>query len=329
MKATNTRGNQKGDDAYLSRLLSYFQSQFYEKIVQLSRIRKAVFLLKTEKNTYIIKGYRANHKLKLQEAFTATLRTEGFLKTYQYLTHPIKEPLFFEDTYFGCIEYIPPNKTAFSYDNQQNRQEGLELLKQFHQTTALFESRYQTLIPQGQLIEKWTERLRLFMHNRSSIKYFLDDYIISELISWANWSIAGMVKKRRFFQKEPSVILHGDVAHHNFLRDKNGKLHLIDFDLISIGPPSFDYLQYANRILPSIDWSLGKLGSLKDIGKYLDEEAFIYALAFPADIFREWNRLIREKSYTDQSKLKQVMDLTVNQFQLRKNFFSQLQEKVK
>lgn len=103
------------------------------------------------------------------------------------------------------------------------------------------------------------------MHNRSSIKYFLDDYIISELISWANWSLAGMVRKRRFFQKEPSVILHGDVAHHNFLRDKNGKLHLIDFDLISIGPPSFDYLQYANRILPSIDWSLGKLGSLKEI----------------------------------------------------------------
>jgi thiamine kinase-like enzyme len=329
MKAINTRGNQKGDDAYLSRLLSYFQSQFYEKIVQLSRIRKSVFLLKTDKNTYIIKGYRANHKLKLQEAFTATLRTEGFLKTYLYLTNPMKEPLFFEDTYFGCIEYIPPNKTAFTFENQHNRQEGFELLKQFHQTTALFESRYQTLIPPGQLIEKWTERLRQFLRNVPSIKYFLDDYIISEMISWANWSLAGMVRNRRFFQKEPSVILHGDVAHHNFLRDKNGKLHLIDFDLISIGPPSFDYLQYANRILPSIDWSLEKLGSLKEIGKYLDEAAFIYGLAYPADIFREWNRLIREKAYTDQAKLGQVMELTVNQFQLRKKFISQLQENVK
>jgi thiamine kinase-like enzyme len=329
MRAINKPGKQKGDDDYLNRLLSYFQSQFYEKIIQLVMVRKSVFLLRTKNNTYILKGYHSNNKLKLQEAFTATLRTEGFLKTYQYLSDPFKGQLFFEGTYYGCIEYIPPHKTAFSYSNQRNRQEGLDLLKQFHQTTASVESRYRTLLSRSDLIAKWTERLRVFSGNLSFIKYFLDDYMISELIIWANWSLAGMIKHRRFFQKEPVVILHGDVAHHNFLRHQNGQLNLIDFDLISIGPPSFDYLQYANRILPNLDWSLGKLGSLKPIGKYLDEEAFLYALAFPADIFREWNRLIREKAYTDQERIRMVMDLTVDQFHLRKKFFRQLQEKVK
>jgi len=329
MKAIKTSRSQKGDDNYLNRLLSYFKSQFYEKIIKLVPIRKSVYLLKTEGNTYIIKGYRSNNRLKLQEAFTATLRTEGFLKSYIFLTKPMKEQLFFEGTYFGCIEYIPPHKTAFSYHSHRNRQEGLDLLKQFHQTTASVESRYRTLIPKGHLIDKWTERLQVFSGNLPFIKYYLDDYMISELISWANWSLAGMIKNRRFFQKEQDVILHGDVAYHNFLRDQNGQLNLIDFDLISIGPPSFDYLQYANRILPSIDWSLDKLGSLEQIGKYLNEEAFLYALPFPSDIFREWNRMIREKSYTDQAKVRQVMDLTVNQFHLRKKFISQLQEKVK
>ncbi|MEH7417147.1 aminoglycoside phosphotransferase family protein [Neobacillus drentensis] len=329
MKAINSPGSQKGDDDYLNRLLSYFQSNFYEKIVQLVLVRKSVYLLKTKKNTYIMKGYHSDKKLKLQEAFTATLRKEGFLKTYIFLTQPMKEQLCFEGTYFGCIEYIPPHTTAFSYRTQPNRQEGLDLIKQFHQTTASVENRYRTLLPKGQLIDKWTERLRVFSGNLPYIKYFIDDYMISELLSWANWSLEGMIKKHRFFQKEPVVILHGDVAHHNFLRDQNGQLNLIDFDLISIGPPSLDYLQYANRILPFIDWSLGKLGSLKEIGKYLDEEAFLYALAFPADIFREWNRLIREKAYHDQAKIRQVMDLTINQFHLRKKFISQLQEKVK
>jgi hypothetical protein len=329
MRVIKTPGSLKGDDDYLNRLLSYFQSQFYEKIIQLVPIRKSVFLLRTENHTYILKGYHSDNRLKIQEAFTATLRKEGFLKTYLFLTNPMKEPLFFEGTYYGCIEYIPPHKDAFSFQTQRNRQEGLDLVKQFHKTTASVESRYRTLLPNGQLIEKWSERLRVFSGNLPYITYFLDEYMISELMTWANWSLAGMIKKRRFFQKEPNVILHGDVAHHNFLRDRNGQLNLIDFDLISIGPPSFDYLQYSNRILPNIEWSLGKLGSLKPLGKYLDEEAFLYALAFPADIFREWNRLIREKAYTDQAKIRQVMDLTVNQFDLRKKFFSQLQEKVK
>ncbi|WP_160721937.1 phosphotransferase [Bacillus sp. USDA818B3_A] len=329
MRAINSPGSQKGDDDYLNRLLSYFQVQFHEKVIQLVPVRKSVYLLKTDRNRYILKGFSSNNRLKLQEAFTATLRTEGFFKTYLFLTHPIKDQLFFEDTYFGCIEYIPPHKTGFSYQTPHNRQEGLELLKEFHDTTASFESRYRTLLSKGQLLEKWTERLHIFTRNLSYIKYFIDESIISDMISWAKWSLAGMVKNERFFKKEPAVILHGDVAHHNFLRDRNGQLNIIDFDLISIGPPSYDYLQYANRILPNLDWSLGKLGGLKQIGRYLDEEAFLYALAFPADIFREWNRLIREKSYNDQAKIRQVIDLTINQFYLRKKFISQLQEKVK
>ncbi len=329
MKAINRVINQKGDDDNFDRLLSYFQSQFLEEIKQLVPIRKSVFLLKTVKNTYIIKGYPTNSRLRLQEAFTATLRKEGFLKTYLFLIRPLKEQLFFEGTYFGCMEYIPPNKTAFSFHTHKSRQEGLDLLEQFHQTTALFESRYRTLLPKGRLIEKWTERLHIFKNNLPFLSHFINESFLLEMVAWANWSLIGMEKMRGFFKKEPFVILHGDVAHHNFLRDANGRLHLIDFDLISIGPPSYDYLQYANRILPYIDWSIERLASLKQIQNYLHEEAFLYALAYPADIFREWNRLIREKSYSDPVKLRQVLDLSNNQFYTRKKFIAQLQKMVK
>jgi len=329
MKAINTSVNKKGDDDYFNRLLSYFQSQFLEKIIQLEPIRKSVFLLKTAKNTYILKGYHSDSRLRLQEAFSATLKKEGFLETYLFLTPHVKEQLFFEGTYFGCIEYIAPNKTPFSFHTQKNRQEGLELLEKFHQTTASFETRYRTLLPNGKLMEKWTERHHIFSNHLPFLKYFMKEPFISEMISWADWSLAGMKKHQNFFRNEPNVILHGDVAHHNFVRDRNGRLHLIDFDLISIGPPSYDYLQYANRILPYSDWSFENIGSLKQLRKYLPKKAFLYALAYPADIFREWNRLIREKSYTDQVKLKQVMDLSISQFYTRKKFIDQLQEIVK
>ena len=326
MRAYNTTVTKKGDDDYLDRLLSYFQAQFYESIIRLIPMRKSVLLLKTDKNTYIIKGYHTNSRLRLQEAFTATLKKEGFKKTYLFLTSPVREQLFFEGTYFGCMEYIPPNKTVFSFHSHKNRQEGIELLEQFHQITALFEARYRTLLPKGHLIEKWTERLNVFSNNLPFLGYFINEPFISEMLSWAKWSLEGMENNLAFFQKEPNVILHGDVAHHNFLRDIHGQLHLIDFDLISIGPASFDYLQYANRILPYIDWSFERLARINQFKKYLHEEAFLFALAFPADIFREWNRLIREKSYTDHTKYKQVMDLTIRQFYARKKFIGQLKD---
>jgi thiamine kinase-like enzyme len=320
--------NQNGDDSYLNRLLSYFQAQFAEEIIEVLTIRKWVFLIKTNENTYVLKGYSSNGKLKLQEAFTATLRKEGFLNTYQFVTPKVKEQLFFEGTYFGCTRYIMPNKTPFSFDSQKNRLEGLELLDQFHKVTSSFEVRYRTLLSKGRLIEKWQERFNLFSNNFLVLTYFLNKPYIVELLSWAKWSLDGMEKHRSYFKNEPYVILHGDVAHHNFLRDIRGKLYLIDFDLVNIGPASFDYLQYANRIFPFIDWSLDKLKSHPHFKYFLQEEAFLYALAYPADIFREWNRIIREKSYSDNIKLKQVMDLTIGQYYDRRKFIEELKRKV-
>lgn len=321
--------NQKGDDEYFIRLLSYLRSQFKENIVEMEPYRKSVILIKTDNNHYMLKGFQTNKRLRLQEAFTSTLRKEGFSKTYLFVHSPIKEPLFFEGTYFGCMEYIPPNKIPFSFHSQKNRQEGLDLLEQFHGVTSSFESRYRTLISKGIIIEKWKDRAKLYSANLPVLKYFINEKILNELMNWANWSLTGMKRHRSLFTNEPFCILHGDVAHHNFLRDSKGTLHLIDFDLISIGPASLDYLQYANRILPSLDWSFDRLAHFSQYENLLKKKAFLYALAFPADIFREWNRLIREGTYRDPQKYNQVMELSVGQFYSRKKFIDSLKVLIK
>lgn len=316
--------NKKGDDDYFIRLLSYFRSHFREDIIEMVPFRKSVIMLKTTKNSYMIKGYQTNNRLKLQEAFIRTLRKEGFSNTYQFVRLPVDEMLYFDGHYFGGIEYIHPNKMPFTFQTQKSRQEGIELLEQFHQVTRNFESRYRTLLPQSTIIKKWKERTNLFATNLPTLKYFMHEKYLTEMLDWANWSINKMEESRSFYMNEPFVVLHGDVAHHNFLRDKRWKLHLIDFDLISIGPEVLDYLQYANRILPFIDWSFERLKSHRKFDTLLKEKAFLYALVFPADIFREWNRLIREKSYTDHQKYNQVMELTIGQFLLRKNFIDDI-----
>ncbi|WP_042354933.1 phosphotransferase [Bacillus rubiinfantis] len=313
-----------GDDAYFDRLFSYFQSHLDEPVLELRALERSVLLLKTNRQAYIVKGYSSIRKLKIQEAFTATLKKEGFPHTYVFLQPSAKDQLFFEGNYLGFMEYIPQHRTTFSFQTNDNRREGLELLQQFHHVTGSFETRYKRLLPKANLLGKWVERYKLFFSNYLFLKHFLSESFLSDLNSWAAWSLRGMETNALFFQKGPVVILHGDVAHHNFLRSKHGKLYLIDFDLINIGPAVIDYIQYANRILPHLDWSVEKLLNLQQMKTYENDKAFLYALTYPADIFREWNRVVREKSYFDQYKIQQVIDLTVRQFYARKNFIKQI-----
>lgn len=152
--------------------------------------------------------------------------------------------------------------------------------------------------------------------------------MITEILSWADWSLKGMLRESNLFNNDEKVILHGDVAHHNFLRSKNNKLYLIDFDLISAGVPHVDYLQYANRILPFMNWSLAELANCEKIKPLLHEKGFIYALAYPTDIFREWNRAIKEGTYLQQEKIQQLLELTVVSFKERQDFFAHLQKAI-
>jgi thiamine kinase-like enzyme len=313
----------RGDD-YFNRLLSYFRRKFTERIVKMTPIRDSVFIIETDKGMYVIKGYPKYSKLKLQETFTATLRQEGFKRTYLYLQHLAYDQLIFNNEYFGCMEYLSPHQTAFSFHSHVNRKEGLQLLNEFHRVTASCVKRYKTLIPVNNILEKWKSRLASFQKNRPAIRYYINDKYIDEVINWAEWSLKGIESNEKFFLAKPHVILHGDVAHHNFLRDSSGKLNLIDFDLIGIGPECLDYLQYANRILPYINWSADQLFQYPQLKKFATEKAFLYALAYPTDILREWNRVMKDNNTVYSSYYKQVIDLTFDKFQLRRQFIEKL-----
>ncbi len=326
MKAVNTTVKNGGDDFFKNRLLTYFQDQFSFEIKELKPIRKQVYLVRTDDRVFILKGFSSYHRLKLQEAFTASLLNEGFAKTYSFYEFAKEPPLFFERTYYGCLEYIQPSGETFSYHLKKDRLEGLELLNLFHDTSEKLVSRYQTVVPFFRQAEKWRERASLFLNNLPVIRYFVQKEIINELLSWADWSLKGIEEESGLFQSGRQVILHGDVAHHNFLRSRNNSLYLLDFDLIAKGTPHSDYLQYANRILPFMKWSFEDLGKYPIIKQYMDEKGFLFALAFPSDIFREWNRVIRERTYLDPVKIRPVLDLTVGQFEERHRFIHALKK---
>jgi thiamine kinase-like enzyme len=329
MKAVNMKGKFGGDDVSTNRLLAILKQKTPFQIKAIKQIRENVFYIKTERQPFILKGFSSLQQLHLQEAFTDSLKKEGFHHTYSF--HQITDkPVFFKNKYFGWIEYIEPETTPFTYQSHKNRQGGLDLLKEFHEKTRNISRRYETLLPKFNLFEKWVERTSRFQSNLPIIRYFLPKQVINNAMEWAHFSLEGMRKENLNFgdEKHP-LIIHGDVAHHNYLKSKLGSLYLIDFDLISIGYESADLLQYSNRIFPFINWSLNDLAKYPYINKYLNNRAFLFALMYPSDIFREWNRSIKDKTYHLPKRILPIVELTVNQFHLRQQLINDLKNVVK
>jgi hypothetical protein len=325
-RAVNFIDIQRGDDGEDIRLLSSFQNQFPYRIRGLYRLRNQIFLIDTVKGRFVLKGYSSYSSLKLQEAFTASLKTNGFQQTYSFI-HTNLDSIAYRNKYYGCLEYIDPHPKVFSYQNEKDRREGLILLEKYHHTTEQCIQSYQTILPVFDIERKWLERYNVFKNNLSIISPYILQSVLQEWLHWAEWSLNG-IQQNSDGLKEPFVILHGDVAHHNFIRKRDGKLYLIDFDLISMGPQNIDLLQYANRILPFLNWDMNALFQYEGLKKLFQKPVYLYALGYPTDLFREWNRLIRE-GMADPKKLQLVVNQSLVNLEHRRKFIDDLKKFLK
>jgi thiamine kinase-like enzyme len=315
MKAMNF--NKTGDSVFYTRLLSYLHSYSLTP-KKVEHLRGHVYRVDCKNHpTLIVKGFDSQKKYDAQIKLTSLLRKKGFTKTY--ILYDQFKPFTYKKRVYGIIEYISSSRIPFHFLTKKNRQEGLQLLNEFHSVSEKILPAFKGKVPLFNQIWKWNERLAEFKTNLPVIGQFVDEDILINLIKWGEWALAGMKKNEDELYIEKSVIIHGDCANHNFLRKEDGSLTLIDFDLIAIAPPMIDYLQYANRIFSYLEYPSDSILNDSYIGKYRDNQFFLYALTFPSDIFREWNRLVKEDRLSDTA-LHAVWKMTVEKFQKRIDF---------
>lgn len=317
MRAMSNRGFMNEESTFQNRLIRCLR-ETGRKLRGIDRIRSNVFIVYTSHGAFLLKGFSNKRKLEAQKLLTKKLKENGFSKTYEFIRDI---PSFdYQDETYEWIEFLAGSNNKFTYNSSSNRKDALELLDKFHKTTRGF---YKSLpVSIFDQLEKWKERMYEFEDNIPAVKKIVPTDYVEEWLKWGKSSLAGLSRYEREFYDEPYCIVHGDVAHHNFFRKKNGSLYLIDFDLISKGPPVIDYLQYCNRIMPHIQNS-SQLFDLKQIKQYEDNPAFLYALTYPTDIFREWNRLIRNRDQ-DQSSLHAVWKLSVEQGKRRMKLYREI-----
>lgn len=303
-------------------LLNYFK-QRKVTVLALKVIKPKLIKLSTNKGEVVAKQFTSLHRLLMQGEFLKRLRDGGFEGAYTFSEE--FEPFTCNGRHIGFLEYIPSHSETFNYHTYRNRLEGLSLLKGMHKTSAKIHKEMNRTPASFSQIEKWRERLNEFSINARQFKKVIPDNILYQYIRMGEWSLEKLRGHELEEGTEP-IIIHGDVAHHNFLRRIDGKLILIDFDLMAKAPPIIDDLQYANRLLAFNHFSLKEILSFRYLKKYRDNPLFLAGLAFPTDIYREWNRVYRENLWNSTMRLQSLWNLTVDDFQLRRQFIQDIQK---
>jgi hypothetical protein len=308
----------KDGDGFQNRLLLLLKRKLGDNDLYMRKIKDGKWMLQTSTDRWFVKLYPTLKKFQLQKKIIGEMREEGFMKVPGFHPLHVEEVVELEGRVIGLTEWVDTGK-VFTYNTFQERQSALAVLNEFHSCSGQLllkkdSEKTKANLPRQGLIKKWKIRLEEFRHNAQLLSLYVPFSYIESYIRLGEYALEGIMHQD--FSGE-SCILHGDVAHHNFLMNERNELYIIDFDLISSGPKEIDYIQFANRIFPYIHWSLESLWKHSSFNAYKDDKMFQSSLLYPSDIFREWNRFFRERPQYQRRVWNYLMAVTVGQFSER------------
>ncbi|WP_377913105.1 phosphotransferase [Bacillus songklensis] len=316
--------NYKGRrDDFLSRLVLFIEHRSRLGIYGVQPIKSHVCILYTEKGIKIIKGHENAAHLHTVYHVLNRLKECGFRQAVNYEHYPQGElALPFGNKYWTLTPYVP-SVSVFSYRTFEQREQVLMLLRMFHQCGETALPTIKSPLPKLCLPTKWKERLRDFQKNHSRISLYLSKNLFTILTMWAEKSLSW---SKQFFKAPATAfsILHGDVASHNVIPSRDGRLWLIDFDLLCTGPKEYEYIQLMQRFLSYTQWSFSSLFQHPLIKEGATAKWVISLLLFPADLLREWNQLcINPVSSTSRQQLNHLVQKTKMEIYFRQRLVSE------
>ncbi|WP_171016646.1 phosphotransferase [Pseudalkalibacillus caeni] len=326
MRSLDNKELERGDSNQLDRLFFQYIQETGLIIDSCHVLKKNVVKLQTEQGPKVLKGFKNKEKLHGQLLLGSILDDRNEKVAASFEPFPTKEWFFhYDGLYWACMPV--EEGTPLDFSKRADRLLGLRQIAKFHKETGNLTKDVAPL-KLFQLNEKWLRRYNRFQLslNQAPIqKEFVP--LASSVQRWGEWILERI--NRKFLQHlevealNNRSLIHGDVAHHNFLRNKFETV-LIDFDLIAYAPLEYDYLQYINRIMPFLKWDLQEVRDIPIPGlKHCLQNPDLYLLlAFPTDFFREWLFLMR----TNEQKLNNYLAYARQKFQERERFFIQVQK---
>ncbi|KUP06944.1 hypothetical protein Q73_10115 [Bacillus coahuilensis m2-6] len=317
MKAKKDR-----EDDYNRRLLSFLNHKWHMQLYGIHEIRKGKWKVYNQQEAYFLKRYKSLASFTHQHKLIRLLTNDHFPFVIPF--HPYHDhtgPIQLKEDIMGVTYWLEGD--SIHYDDIKDRLQAHWVIKQFH----LYSHRYLEEFPTLQefdLLKKWKRRWNEFYQTRNELLPYMPTTVLHTLLRWGEMAIELLEENRATFTSYPKSMIHGDIAHHNFLRSTNHALFVIDFDLMTKGPSIIDDIQFANRILPHIGWSTNQLFSIPTMAHYKDTEIFHIGLLYPTDLYREWIRFATSSTKTKSILWRNLSFLTFYQYHQRMNSIQQL-----
>jgi thiamine kinase-like enzyme len=279
------------DDFNRNRLFFGLFQQEWKDIKSCSKIKRNIYKIGASHGSFILKGYDDNQTVTSMLTLSKMLHKFNFRHGMEFVKFPSGMYFHLKENLYWMLSVYIPHQRKFSFLFNEDRRNGLKVLNQFHESSKKFLPMFRSPIPRETYLNKWQERLSVFEKNSLSLSEWFNADVISEIVYYSHVFLEAL---ERGMSETETVILHGDVASHNFIRSTDNQVYLIDYDLISIGSKEWDYAQYVSRMLPFIKWDQKKFKKLSFFQQYVSHPWFWMAASFPMDILREGNRFVND-----------------------------------
>ncbi|WP_157729287.1 phosphotransferase [Sutcliffiella cohnii] len=310
-------------DLNSNRLFFYLTKVEKLQINHVDKIKENLFKVKTFDTTFILKGFKDELTVRMNVAISQHLQQERFFQCVSYYKFVNGNYYIELDNMFWAMTTYIPQRRNVSFTYKRDREAGLMLLKALHDTSKDL-SLLKQIVPTERNVENWLIRLRRFEQNGALLIELFGEHTIKDIVSYSKQSLLAL--QQLPLPEEKQVLLHGDVASHNFLKGKDEQFYIIDFDLASIGHKEWDYVQFTNRILPSIGWDEKKFLQMPILPNLLkSNQLFRVAITFPMDILREGNKFINGQSIYAAH----FLSYYAKTWQLRKKFLTNIIKVIK
>ncbi|MHA6259307.1 phosphotransferase [Sporosarcina sp. CAU 1771] len=261
---------------------------------KLEKIKDNVWKLEKEDAHFSVKQYQSSSVAVKVRHVHDVLESISF--PYIVPVLPSVDSLVFVQPWLDKVRPVNFKKRA-------DRTDSLSALNELHNTMQQVDWSASVYLHPYPLLEKWQDRIIRFREIKDACATYIGRKQVEEILFYAANALS--IVKKTYKDNLNGTLLHGDVVHHNILRDQDGMIRFIDFDLASTGPAGTEIALWIHRVLPQIDYDIQFLLNEQPSLKNLDSSS-LSLLLFPNELLREWLHFF---SLPISSRDKQVKNL--------------------
>jgi hypothetical protein len=265
---------------------------------KLEQINSNVWKLERDGLFYSVKQY---------DFSAIALKVKTVHDTLRSISFPHIVPVLSNEHQLTFMQPWLEGARSVNFKKRADRTDSLEALMALHETGSIINWPGEPYLHPYPLEAKWEERINRFQNIREECEKYIGKSNFDDIVFYAKNALR-LVRKTGL-SEQAETLLHGDVVHHNILRDKYGIIRFIDFDLTCTGPPGTEIALWIHRVLPQIDYDIEFLVNEQPALQNLDDSSKTLLL-YPNEMLREWLHLFTLPKRSQERQVKSLVPFT-------------------